>query len=307
MTLIEFQQKFGTEEACLTHLEESQWGKEGVGRFCPHCSYTHTYQFKDGRLYKCAGCKKQFTAKVGTCFSDSHIPLVKWYLAVHLMLTLKKGISSVQLAKYLGVRQATAWFMMARIRETMGNSGNARMLREIVESDEHYQGGHEKNKHYGKRVEGTQGFGSIKTKAPIIGMLQRKGDVRLVATPDTRKATLHNTLRQHVAIGTMLMSDEYIPYQSVRKLGLIGVRVNHGAGEYARGNISTNGIENVWSHFSRGIKAIQIHVSPKHLQLYCNEYQYRFNRREMDDYSRFEDWFGSVRKRTTYRQVTASK
>src|SRR5581483_1788124 len=104
----------------------------------------------------------------------------------------------------------------------------------------------------------------------------------------------------HVAIGTVLMSDEYMPYRSVKKLGLLGQRVNHGAGEYVRGDVSSNGIENVWSHFSRGLKAIQIHVSPKHLQLYCNEYQYRFNRREMDDYSKFVSRFGSVRKRVTY-------
>src|SRR3990167_7451213 len=109
MNLVEFQQKFNNEQACLDYLEHSRCGDKAI---CPHCGSVKTYKFSSGKLFKCGGCRKQFTAKVGTIFSDSKIPLYKWFLAIYLATSLKKGISSIQLSKYIGVTQKTAWFML---------------------------------------------------------------------------------------------------------------------------------------------------------------------------------------------------
>lgn len=294
MNLLQFQQKFATEEACLKHLEESRWGLGGENRYCPHCNSTKTYKFANGKLYKCAACRKQFTAKVGTMFTDSHVPLHKWYLALYLAFSLKKGISSVQLSKYLGMTQATAWFMLQRIRSTIVESGNSQLLGD-VQIDETYIGG---NKHDGVRGRGATG------KTPVVGMLASEGGLRMTATPDTKAHTIKPLVRKNVKIGSHITTDEYRVYNGLKAEGYEHQRVNHSAKQWVNElAATTNGIEGAWSHLKAGIGAIYIHVSPKHLQLYCNEYQYRYNTRGMDDFARFEAWFGLCAGSITYKQL----
>ncbi|SRR5581483_1589154 len=139
MHWMQFQQKFGTEEACLRHLEESRWASNGKCRRCPHCDSARTYQFKSGKLFKCGDCRKQFTAKVGTMFSNSHVPLHKWYLAIYLAFSLRKGISATQFSRYFGVTQSTAWSMLQRIRNAIVTSGNRQLIGN-VRSHEAYVG-----------------------------------------------------------------------------------------------------------------------------------------------------------------------
>src|ERR1700704_5653665 len=148
MSLFAFQQQFPDEATCLAFLEEQRWGKEGATRCCPQGGSLKSYKFADGKLFKCGDCRKKFTIKVGTMFSDSHVPLQKWFYAIYLNTSLKKGISSIQLARYLDITQKTAWFMLQRIRYSIEQSGHSDLLGNIVEADETYVGG---TKHDGIR------------------------------------------------------------------------------------------------------------------------------------------------------------
>lgn len=294
MNLVQFQQKFGTEEACLAHLEVSRWGVNGERRCCPHCGSVKTYKFASGKLFKCGDCRKQFSVKIGTMFTDSHVPLHKWFLAIYLAFSLKKGISSIQLSKYLGVTQSTAWFMLQRIRNTIVSSGNSQLLGDS-QIDETYIGG---NKHDGKRGRGATG------ETPVIGIVEASGDeLRMTAMADTKSRTIRPLIRKHIQIGNTGMTDEYRSYNGLEAEGYDHQRVNHSAKQWVNGMATTNRIEGVWKHLKAGIDTIYIHVSPKHLQLYCNEYQYRYNTRKMDDFTRFEAWFELCTGRLRYKEL----
>src|SRR5665213_2008860 len=264
MNIFTIQQQFPNDEVCLAFLELQRWGENGANRYCPHCGVTKTYKFSNSKLYKCSACRKQFTVTIGTIFEGSHIPLYKWFWAVFLNTSLKKGISSVQLSKYLEITQKTAWFMLQRIRYGLEVSGNTGLLANIVEADETYIGGKEKNKHANKRTQGTQGRGSEYTKAPVVGLVERKGDLRLLTARYTDTPTIHQIIQQHVNPGSTVMSDEYRPYRFLHKLGYISLRVNHGQHEYARGDISTNALEGTWTHLKLSLQAIYVGVSKKH-------------------------------------------
>jgi len=285
MSLFAFQQQFPDEASCLTYLEEQRWGKDGVNRYCPHCGSLRSYKFADGKLFKCGDCRKKFTVKVGTMFSDSHVPLQKWFYAIYLNTSLKKGISSIQLAKYLDITQKTAWFMLQRIRYSVEQAGRSDLLCTIVEVDETYVGG---KKHDGKRGRGASG------KTPVVGLVERQGDIRLETTENTKAVILNKLITSNVKPGATVMTDEYKPYGHISKLGYDHQRVNHDAKTFVIGEAHTNTIEGAWSHFKLSIRAIYIGVSAKHLQKYCAEYEYRYNTRGLKDNERFDEWFKHV-------------
>lgn len=292
MSLLAFQKQFPDEATCLTFLEDQRWAN---GRYCPHCGSLKSYKFADGKLFKCGDCRKKFTVKVGTMFSDSHVPLQKWFYAIYLNTSLKKGISSIQLAKYLDITQKTAWFMLQRIRYSVEKSGRGDLLGNIVEADETYVGG---TRHDGKRGRGASG------KTPVVGIAERKGEIRMEVTENTKAVTLDKIITDHVAPGSTVMTDEYRPYGHVTRLGYKHRRVNHTNKDFVIGQNHTNTIEGAWSHLKLSIRAIYIGVSPKHLQKYCAEYEYRYNTRELKDDERFDKWFGFVNgANLTYRKL----
>lgn len=228
-------------------------------------------------------------------FSDSHIPLQKWFYAIYLNTSLKKGISSIQLAKYLDITQKTAWFMLQRIRYSVEKTGRSDLLGNIVEADETYVGG---KKHDGMRGRGASG------KTPVVGIAERKGEIRLAVTPDTTARTLEKVITNNVMSGATVMTDEYRPYNHVTRLGYEHHRVNHSSKEFVVGQNHTNTIEGAWSHLKLSIRAIYIGVSPKHLQKYCAEYEYRYNTRGLKDSERFDKWFGFVNgKNLPYKKL----
>ena len=257
MSLFAFQQQFPDDASCLAFMETQRWGENGANRYCPHCGSLKSYRFADGKLFKCGDCRKKFTVKVGTMFSDSHVPLQKWFYAIYLNTSLKKGISSIQLAKYLGITQKSAWFMLQRIRYSIEKAGRGDLLGNSVEADETYIGG---KRHDGMRGRGASG------KTPVVGIAERKGEIRLEVTENTKAVTLATIITDHGEPGATVMTDEYRPYSHVTKLGYKHRRVNHGNKDFVIGQNHTNTIEGAWSHLKLSIQAVYIGVSPKHLQ-----------------------------------------
>lgn len=291
--LIEFYNRFTDEQACRDYLEKARWGDEIT---CPQCGVVgEAYKYKDGRLFKCGACRKQFTVRVGTIFEDSKVPLQKWFLAIYLTTSLKKGISSIQLSKYLGITQKTAWFMLHRIRYAVEDGNGGTPLNGSVEVDEAYIGGDGYNR--GRKIGRT-----IADKQVVIGMVERKGRAKLQHIPSSGARALLPQIQRHVELDSTIISDEYGAYKSLPKLGYRHETVYHKL-YFGRGAVHTNTIEGLWSHLKRGIDGVYHHVSPKHLQRYCDEFQYRYNTRGFTDGERFNDWFGHILGRITYKEL----
>lgn len=286
-TLAEFLEYFKDEETCRDHFTAIRFRN---GEYCPHCGGTKIYSFSNGKRYRCGACKQDFTIKTGTVFGESKLPIKKWFIAIYLLSTSNKGISSVQLAKQVGVTQKTGWFMDHRIREAMQQNNG--QLFGTVEADETYIGGKSKNMHAKVRkvkITGTAGV----NKTAIFGLKSRSGGVRAQVVATTSSATLHPIIKQNVAIGATLYSDEWSGYNNLSKDFKRGI-VRHSAKEYVNGDCHTNGIESFWALFKRGYHGIYHQMSKKHLNRYLNEFTFRFNRRTGDMQSIFSEVVSNI-------------
>lgn len=297
--LMQLVQAFPDEQTAIDHFRAIRWRN---GAFCPHCKSTKIYHFSDQRTHKCGECRKRFSIKVGTIFEDSKVELRKWFMAIWLITSHKKGIASTQLAKDIGVTQKTAWFMLHRIRHAIQTQSFNRPLDGEIEADETFVGGKSKNKHASKRQPGTQGG---KGKAVVFGMLERGGELRTGQMPNLRARNVQGVIAANVKEGANVMTDEHVSF-----VGLQGRynhhSVNHSAGEYVRDYFNhTNGIESVWALFKRQIVGTHHWLSPKHLGRYLGEMTWRFNLREMEESDRVNALLSQTAGRLTYRALIA--
>jgi transposase-like protein len=282
-SLLDLQETFKEEDTCIDFLKQMRWSK---GIFCPYCNNKkNIYKYKTREVYKCSKCLKQFSLTVGTIFQDTKVPLKKWFIALYLFSSHKKGISSIQLSKDIGVTQKTAWNMLQRIRLLCKQDKTP--LEGEIQADETFVGGKNKNRHPDKKVKGSQGR-SFKDKTPVMGIYHLPSrTVRTFVISDTKSSTLSPLLLNNIMKGSVLMTDEWQGYTGMNNHYNHFI-VNHSAKEYVNNGITTNNIENFWSHFKRTIIGTYHFVSRKHLQKYADESTFRFNTREMKEGERFK-------------------
>ena len=303
MNLTEIAKSYHDEDSATALLEAQRWpdGKPG----CPKCGEigrAYRLQLKaNGEshvrkgVWKCGACRKQFTVTVGTIFEDSHIPLNKWLMAIHLLCSSKKGMSAHQLHRMLGVTYKSAWFMAHRVRYAMAEL-NIAPLSGTVEVDETYVGG---------KTRGLQG--DHKTKATVVSLVERGGKVRSFhhEKPVTGK-NLKQVIRENVTTDSHIMTDDFGGYHGLKKEFRRHSTIRHKWRVYARKEgdvlISTNTIEGYFSILKRGINGVYHHVGKQHLHRYLSEFDFRYNSRNVDDGERSLLAIRKVTgKRLTYR------
>jgi len=303
----EFFNRFPDQDTAQRHIEEIRWHGKPV---CPFCGseYVRLEPTTPGRYYRCYACGQRFTVRVGTIFHRSHIPLHKWLYAVYLVMASRKGISSVQLSKELGITQKSAWFMLQRIRHALGrdddddpgNSGT--FLREIVEVDEAYLGGKDENRHECKRH-----HAGISDKTIVVGMRERNsGRTRGFVVGNTRSETFAGLVFGTVEEGSVVCTDESSAYAGIEG-SYIRRAVNHSAKQYVDDMSYTNGIESFWAVLKRGFYGVFHWFSEKHTQRYVDEFAFRMHEGSCKKhmYQRIDAVLvGAFKKRLTYKALT---
>lgn len=301
ITISTFQlfQLFPDAESARLYLESRLWPN---GARCPICASGERITARKDGYYRCNSCSEDFTVRTGTIFERSHVPLNKWLYAMYLLVTARKGISSIQLSKEIGITQKSAWFVLHRLREACGD--DLTQLQGIVEIDETYIGGKEGAKHEGKKLKA--GRGAV-GKAAVLGMRERGGKTFAAPVSDVNMDTVHRAIHARVAVGSTLHTDEATAYNGIGGLFFRHDAINHSAGEYRRGDVTTNSIESVWAVLKRGVHGVYHHTSRKHLGRYVNEFAFRLNdgnckRHTLDRLDSFVS--ATAGKRLTYKALT---
>ena len=285
-----FSEALSSEEKAIKYFEKMRWEGKVVSPYDPT---SKVYKCGNGK-YKCKNTGRYFDVKTGTPLANTKLPMTKWLLAMFLFQADKGGISSCQLARILEITQKSAWQMLMKIREFVAkaNANNSKLSGE-VEIDETFVGGKNKNRHKDKKVEKCQGR-SYKDKVPVFGILERGGKLIAKVVSNTQAKTIVPIIKEKVELGSVVYTDgwdysglhgKYVQRSVDHEKHFYGTTYATDEGEIIV--VSTNGIENVWSHFKRMIFGIYYHVSKKYMQRYIDEYIFRFNTRNFTDSQRF--------------------
>lgn len=294
---------FPDQEAARVYLEGRLWPN---GVTCPTCKTRESVAALTGKgkvgFYRCYPCQLDFTVRTGTVMERSKVPLHKWLYSMYLLVTARKGISSLQLSKEIGITQKSAWFVLHRLREACG--GNLETLRGTIEIDESFFGGKEGNKHERDKLKA--GRGSV-GKTTVLGMRERGGRTLAMPIEGPTSEAIKGAIYTHCEPGSQLYSDDHAAYSDLDNLFFKHESVSHSAGEYVRGNASVNGIESVWAVMKRGIHGVYHSASKKHLHRYVDEFTFRLNEGNVKIHSlkRLDSFIdGTKGKRLTFKELT---
>lgn len=291
--------QFPDEQTCIDHLERLRWDGNVIS---PFDADSKVYKCKNNK-YRCRNTGKYFNVKTGTIFEDTKIPLQKWFMALYVFSSHKKGISSHQLAKDIDVTQKTAWFLLHRLRYAFGHPNFKQALSGNVEADETYVGGKEKNKHKSKKNK--QIYGSV-GKTTVLGAVERGGRVIAMKANDATMINVVPFVFDNVIAGSKLYTDENRAYYYVSDF-YDHQTISHRNQEYVRDKVYTNTIEGFWSYFKRGVDGIYHWVSDDHLQSYLDEYSLRYSTRTNTTCQRFDLILSNVIGRLTYKQLISNE
>jgi transposase-like protein len=284
-TLKDFQRQYPDDATCLEWLKNRLY-PDGI--FCEACNaITKHHRVKSRPSYSCDHCGHHVHPTADTIFHKSPTPLTIWFYAIYLMAQTRCGISAKQIQRETGVTYKTAWRMFKQIRSMLADekSGPIGGFGRKVEMDETY---------YGSRSEGKRGRGTDKT--PVVGMVQRKGQVRAFVAADVKADTLRGLIKEHVLPRTMVFTDDFRSYNGLDARGYTHQRINHSERVYVAGEVHTNTIEGFWSLIKRGIGGVYHNVGRHYLQTYLNEYSFRYNRR-FDTQTMFTSFLHQIEKR----------
>lgn len=292
----DFLRVFPDEQACITHLEQIRWNGTIVS---PFDATSKVYRCANNK-FKCSKTNKYFNAKTDTIFEGSNIKLMKWFLALYVFSSHKKGFSSYQLGRDIDVTQKSAWFMLHRLRYAFGNAPMQKLEGEI-EIDTTYVGGKNSNMHKSKRDKlNANGTGPI-NKTPVFGMIQRDGNVVAGVVAKEDQENIRPLVRRWVEVQSTIISDGHSAYKGIK--GLKHEAVSHEQGVYARDHFHTAHIDGFWSQFKRGITGIYHQISPKHTNAYAQEFTFRHNTRKYSTSSRFDQVLENMVCRLTYKKL----
>lgn len=263
----QFDAQYPDDDACLESVFQARFGDL---KFCPKCAAETTfYRAKKRQCYACQWCGYQLFPLAGTIFRKSTTSLKDWFYAIYLFSVSKNGVSAKELERHLGVTYKTAWRMAKQIRLLMAQSRTT--LEGTIEIDETYIGG------YRRKLKGRGGRG----KVAVIGMVERKGQIRAEATKDVKRPTVHNLMNEYMDKKSPVHTDEYGIYHNLKTLGYDHHVVKHSLKQYVKGDVHTNSIEGFWSLIKRSISGTYCSVSPKYLQSYVDEFVFRYNFRDV--------------------------
>jgi transposase-like protein len=291
---------FPDEPTARKYLESRLWPN---GVTCPQCKNKERITVRKDGFYRCNADKLDFTVRTGTIFERSHVPLHKWLYAMYLLVTARKGISSLQLGKEIGITQKSAWFVLHRLREACGTK--LEMLKGTVEVDETFFGGEENNRHMYDRIHKPR---ERSEKVAVIGIRERGGNTYAAVTESIGGLALRAAVQKNVMPGTRVISDEAPGYKRLGSEGFRHEAVKHVAGEYVRGTAHTNGIESVWAVMKRGMHGVYHHADRKHMGRYVNEFTFRLNQGNVGRHTteRLDSFVDAVAgKRLTFEALTA--